>query len=304
MTDDGLAIGVDIGGTKISAGAVDPSGTVVDRELRETPERTTTPAVAEDLIVEAVSALAARHAVVAVGVGAAGFVNADRTRVMFAPHLSWRNEPLAVKLADRLGRPVLLDNDANTALWGEQAFGAARGVADAVLITLGTGIGGALLIDGVVHRGRNGMAGEFGHMQVVPAGRPCECGNTGCWEQYCSGKALRRFVADAGSPLTGAEITEAAYAGDPVALGAYGEVGRWLGTGVAGVVAALDPERVIIGGGVSAGGELLLGPARTTLAATLVGRNHRPLPDLVPAQLGADAGLVGAAQMARAAVAG
>jgi glucokinase len=143
------------------------------------------------------------------------------------------------------------------------------------------------------------MAGEFGHMQVVPDGRPCECGRTGCWEQYCSGKALARFAADAGRRLAGPALTAAAEAGDIVARGAFAEVGRWLGVGVANVVAGLDPELVIIGGGVSAAGDLLLDPARAALAASLVAAEHRTVPPLVPAALGPDAGMIGAADLAR-----
>jgi glucokinase len=297
-----LTVGVDIGGTKIAAAVVDPSGRLVARADRLTPGRTTRPSVVEDTIVDAVDALRREHPVVAVGVGAAGFVDAARRRVMFAPHLSWREEPLADRLTDRLDVPVLLDNDANAALWAEHRFGAARDADDVVLVALGTGIGGALLVGGRVQRGHGGMAGEFGHMQVVPGGRPCECGRTGCWEQYCSGKALARFAGDAGRPLAGPELTAAARAGDIVARGAFAEVGRWLGIGVANLVAALDPALVIIGGGVSAAGDLLLEPARAALAAGLVAADHRVVPPLVPAALGPDAGMIGAADLARRAV--
>jgi glucokinase len=294
-----LTVGVDIGGTKIAAAVVDTDGRLVAREDRLTPGRTTHPLVVEDTIVEAVEGLRRAHEVSAVGVGAAGFVDAAGRTVMFAPHLSWREEPLADRLATRLDVPVLLDNDANAALWAEHRFGAARGAADVLLIALGTGIGGALVVGGRPYRGHGGMAGEFGHMQVVPDGRPCECGRTGCWEQYCSGKALARFAADAGRRLAGPALTAAAEAGDIVARGAFAEVGRWLGVGVANVVAGLDPELVIVGGGVSAAGDLLLDPARAALAASLVAAEHRTVPPLVPAALGPDAGMIGAADLAR-----
>ncbi len=296
------AIGVDIGGTKVLAAVVDEAGRVLDTEAAATPQRAAVTA-AEDALVGVVTRLAQRHGPSTVGIGAAGFVDADGRRVRFAPHLPWRDEPLAATLGRRLGDrvegDVLLENDANAALWGETRFGVASGRRDVVMLTLGTGIGGGLLLGGTLHRGVNGMAGEFGHMQVVPDGRPCECGRRGCWEQYCSGRALDRAAAAAGSPLTGPEITDAARAGDPAALAAYAEVGRWLGVGAANVVAAFDPELVVVGGGVSAAGELLLGPARAALGESLVGAGHRLEPGLVSASLGPIAGVVGAADLAR-----
>lgn len=294
-----LAVGVDIGGSKVVAAAVDSDGRPVDREDRPTPERSKHPQIVEDVIVQAVTALRDRQDVAVVGVGAAGFVDREQQRVMFAPHLSWRDEPLATRLVARLALPVLVDNDANAALWAEHRFGAAQCAGDVVMITLGTGIGGAMLVQGAVYRGHNGMAGEFGHMQVVPDGRPCECGRTGCWEQYCSGKALARFAREAGSACEGRALTVAARSGDPVALGAFKEVGHWLGVGVSNVVAALDPGMVVVGGGVSSAGELLLAPARMTLRETLVGRGFREVPPLTTADLGPLAGAIGAADLAR-----
>lgn len=294
-----LSIGVDIGGSKISAAVVDVDGVIRERVDRTTPARDTRPAVVEDTIVEVVEILCSRHAVAAVGIGAAGFVDGTGTRVMFAPHLSWRDEPLGARLGGRLKPPVVIDNDANTALWAEHRFGAAVGAQEVVLVTLGTGIGGAILINGHCYRGHGGMAGEFGHTRVVPGGRPCECGRTGCWEQYCSGKALARFARDAGRDLVGPQLTAAAVAGDIVAQGAFVEVGRWLGIGLANIVAGLDPELIVVGGGVCAAGELLLGPARQALAATLVGAEHRVVPPIRIATLGPDAGMIGAADLAR-----
>ncbi len=303
------SIGVDIGGTKVLAAVVDASGRLVDTETTNTPgrgrgaERATVGEV-EDALVEVVSVLTGRHGRSTVGIAAAGFVDATGERVRFAPHLPWRDEPLAARLserlADRLSGRVLVENDANAALWAETRFGAARAAHAVVMLTLGTGIGGALLVDGRLHRGHNGMAGEFGHMQVVPDGRECECGRRGCWEQYCSGRALARVAAAAGSELSGPDLTAAAQAGDPAAAAAYAEVGRWLGVGAANVVAAFDPELVVVGGGVSAAGELLLGPARAALAESLVGAGHRSMPALVLAELGPLAGVVGVADQARA----
>ena len=233
---------------------------------------------------------------------------------MFAPHLPWQGEDVRARFARRLRVPVVLDNDANCAAVAEWAYGAARSTESAVMVTLGTGIGGAIMLNGRVLRGVNGMAGEFGHMQVVPGGLACECGRSGCWEQYSSGNALVRHVRDridreessledrcAGDPMaiTGPMVTEAARAGDRLALNAFAIVGEWLGVGLANLVAALDPDRIVIGGGVVDAGDLLLEPARITLARSLVGAEHRSVPEIVAAQLGPAAGMVGAAAMAR-----
>ncbi len=304
------SIGVDIGGTKVLAAVVDGFGRVLDTEATATPgpgsgvDNATVEEV-EDALVEVVERLIAQYGRLTVGVAAAGFVSKDGEKVRFAPHLPWRDEPLSERLTKRFGNRtqgrVLVENDATAALWAEARFGAAQETVDAVMVTLGTGIGGALVGRGMLVRGSNGMAGEFGHMQVVPDGRPCECGRRGCWEQYCSGRALTRAAAEGGSTLSGPALTTAARDGDPAAAAAYAEVGRWLGVGVANLVAALDPPLVVIGGGVSSAGDLLLEPARVALGKSLVGAGHRDLPRLAGAVLGPLAGVVGAADLARVA---
>jgi glucokinase len=315
-----LAIGIDIGGTKVAGGVVDERGTITYRARRDTPHRSTSPAIVEDTIVACVEELLTfvdAADVVAVGIGAAGFVAEDRATVLFAPHLAWRNEPLRSRLSGRIPWPVTVDNDANAAAWAERTYGAARGESHVVVITLGTGIGGALIIDSQVQRGRYGIAGEFGHMQIVPGGARCECGNRGCWEQYASGNALvreARAMIAAGSPvvadlmarlggdvlaLNGPVITEAARDGDPTARELIAEIGDWLGVGMANLAAAFDPALFVIGGGVSAADELLLGPAREAFKRQLPGRGYRPEARIVRAELGADAGLIGAAELAR-----
>ena len=319
MADGSLAIGIDIGGTKVAGGVVDAGGRVLRRARRDTPHRSTSPRVVEDTIVSVVDELleADSDDIVGVGIGAAGFVAADRATVVFAPHLSWRNEPLRQALGQRVPLPTFVDNDANAAVWAEHRFGAGRGESHLVMVNLGTGIGGGIVIGGRVIRGRHGIAGEFGHMQVVPDGIRCECGNRGCWEQYASGNALvreARVLMSAGSPvvsdlfdrvggrpedLTGPLVTEAARDGDPLARELLNEIGRWLGIGMADLAAALDPGMFVIGGGVSAAGELLLGPAREAFRRQLTGRGYRPEASIVTAELGNEAGLVGAADLAR-----
>ncbi|WP_392542328.1 ROK family glucokinase [Oryzobacter telluris] len=318
MADAPLAIGIDIGGTKVAGGIVDADGVVRRRTRRDTPHRSTSPRVVEDTIVSVVEELLeSGDDIAAVGIGAAGFVAADRATVVFAPHLSWRNEPLRERLGERLALPIFVDNDANAAVWAEHRFGAGRGESHLVMVNLGTGIGGGIVLDGRVFRGRFGIAGEFGHMQVVPDGIRCECGNRGCWEQYASGNALvreARALMSAGSPvvsdlfervggrpedLTGPLVTEAAKDGDPLARELLGEIGRWLGIGMADLAAALDPGTFVIGGGVSAAGELLLAPAREAFRRQLTGRGYRPEAQIVSAELGNEAGLVGAADLAR-----
>jgi glucokinase len=315
-----LAIGIDIGGTKVAGGLVDVDGHITHRARRDTPHRSKSPSVVEDTIVEVVAELrrvVGPETVAAVGIGAAGFVATDRATVVFAPHLSWRHEPLQEALQKRIALPIFVDNDANAAAWAEWKFGAAQGETHLMMITLGTGIGGGILIDGQVQRGRFGIAGEFGHMQVVPGGHRCECGNRGCWEQYASGNALvreARSLFSANSPiasdlldrvegipgnLTGPLITQAARDGDPTARELLAEIGNWLGVGIANLAAAFDPGTFVIGGGLSAAGDLLLGSSRETFKRQLTGRGYRPEARIVAAALGNDAGLIGAADLAR-----
>ncbi len=289
-----------------------------------TPSRDAPSRVIEDLLVrliadvrEAANTDGRETAACPVGVGAAGFVDADRRTVRFSPHVNWRDEPLSARLEARLGQPVRLENDANAAAWAESAFGVGRGAAGFVLVTVGTGIGGAIVRDGRLERGSNGMAGEFGHMSLVPGGRRCACGKDGCWEEYASGPALHRYAVQAGrgragsgaelaaadddaETLTGPMIGTRARAGDPNALLAVDRLGHWLGRGLANVVVALDPGVIVIGGGVMALGELLLVPTRASLAEHCSGSAYRSMPVIKTAILGPLAGVIGAADLARA----
>ena len=310
-----LTIGVDVGGTKVAAGVVDEKGHILAQTRRPTPSAS--PADVEDVIAACVDELSAGRTIEAVGVGAAGYVDADRSRVLASPNLAWREEPLRDAVRARVGLPVVVENDANAAAWAEYRFGAGRGVEHLVLVTVGTGIGGGIVLGGQLYRGRFGIAAEFGHMQVVAAGRRCGCGQHGCWEQYCSGRALlreAREIADVqpglgrrllelgdGRPegIEAREVTEAAREGDPAALACFEEIGGWLGQGLADLVAALDPEVLVIGGGVADAGELLLEPARRVFADQVAGSGSRPLAEIRLAELGNDAGVVGAADLAR-----
>ncbi len=310
-----LTIGVDVGGTKVAAGVVDEQGQILARTRRPTPG--VSPRLVEDTIAAVVADLRSSYEVTAVGIGAAGFVDAARATVMFAPNLVWRDEPLRDEVSARVGLPVVVENDANAAAWAESRFGAGRGEPDLVVVTVGTGIGGGIVRDGKLYRGRFGAAAEFGHLQMVKDGRRCGCGQKGCWEQYCSGRALlheAREIADV-QPQRGArllelgggepegieapEVTLAAREGDPAAIACFEEVGYWLGQGLCTLTTVLDPGLLVVGGGVADAGDLLLDPAKRVFAAEMPGGSFRPRPEIRLAELGNDAGLVGAADLAR-----
>jgi len=310
-----LTIGVDVGGTKVAAGVVDEHGQVVEKLKRDTPAAS--PDSTIDVIAAVVNELQAKYDVAAVGVGAAGFVDQTRSTVLFAPNLAWRDEPVKKLVEERIGRPVVVENDANAAAWAESRLGAARDQQHVVLITVGTGIGAGLVLDGRLYRGRFGAAGEPGHYRVVPEGRLCGCGNRGCWEQYASGSALvaeardfarrtpeaatRMLQLGRGGPegIDGPAVTRAAREGDVAAVRCFELIGEWLGAGLADLAAILDPGCFVIGGGVSEAGELLLGPARAAYEHGLTGRAYRQLAEVRLAELGPDAGLIGAAELAR-----
>jgi glucokinase len=311
-----VTIGVDVGGTKIAGGVVDEKGQV-HQHVRVETENTSTDAIV-DGIVEVVEQLheAEGERAAAVGIAAAGYVDAARSTVLFAPNLVWRNTPLRDLVSQRAGLPVIVENDANAAAWGEFVFGAGQGVDDMLMLTVGTGLGGGIVTDGDLYRGSFGIGAEVGHMRVVVDGHRCGCGNRGCWEVYASGRALvreARALAESGSPragailelaggkpaeIDGAMITEAARQNDSAAIELLEELGRWLGEGIASVTAILDPGRVVVGGGVAEAGDLLLSPARDAFARQLTGRGYRPVLTIVRAEL-ENAGIVGAADLAR-----
>jgi glucokinase len=310
----GLTIGVDIGGTKIAAGVVDEDGTILDTCQVPTPP---TPEGVVEAIADAIRTVGAGTSADAVGIGAAGYVDDKRATVLFAPNIRWRHETLKDKIEQRVSLSVVVENDANAAAWGEYRFGAGVGHDDVVCITLGTGLGGGIIIGGRLHRGRFGVAGEFGHVRVVPDGLLCGCGSQGCWEQYASGRALVRYArqratatpdtADVllglgdGTPegIEGRHVSQAARQGDPVAIDSFRELARWAGAGLADLASLFDPSAFIVGGGVSDEGDLVLEPIRKSFRRWLVGSRYRPHAQVVAAQLGGRAGLVGAADLAR-----
>ncbi|MCL2089769.1 MAG: ROK family glucokinase [Micrococcales bacterium] len=310
------AIGVDIGGTKIAAGVVTADGQIVAKTTLRTD--TTEASTVDDGIVAACESLLADYEVEAVGLAAPGFIASDRTTVRFSPNLPWRDHPLRDVVAQRLGiDAVVVENDANAAGWAESRFGVARGLSDIVMLTLGTGLGGAIVTDGQLVRGAGGAAGEIGHLRVVPEGHHCGCGQEGCWEQYVSGSALvreahavavsrpvraTRLLELAGGKarkITGQHITKAAQEGDELAVELLAWIGRWLGEGAASLVAVLDPAMVVVGGGLSAAADLVLGPARHAFDRRLSAGGYRPVVPIEVAAMGNDAGIVGAADLAR-----
>lgn len=313
----GLTIGVDIGGTKIAAGVVDDDGKILARSRRETPlEGGATAAI--DTIVGVVTELGLGRQVEAIGIGFAGFINELRSHVLFSANLGWQDVGLRDAVQRRTELPTVVENDANAAAWGEFRFGAAADRDDdMVFVTVGTGIGGGIVIDGELMRGAHGIAAEIGHMRLVPDGRRCPCGNRGCWERYAAGSALvrdARALVELRSPmaerllalcqgdparLQGQHVTEAAAEGDQASIELIDELGTWLGEGLAQIVAVLDPGVLVVGGGVSEAGELLLAPARAAFFRHLTGRTRRPEPEIHVATLGNDAGIVGAADLSR-----
>lgn len=322
---DDLVIGVDLGGTKLAAGLVDRHGLVVAQA--RWPGRVR----AYEQALGAIEALAremqreAAHRgqrVVAAGVAAAALFDADRTEVLHAPILEWQVRPFLADLTERLDLPVVVDNDANAAALGEFRHGAGHGERCLVVVTLGTGVGGGVVIDGRLLSGGSGLAAELGHLKVGSEGRDCPCGQRDCLEQYASGSALgragrtavaqdpargRRLLAEAADDperIDGRLVTVAAFRGDPLALELVTDAGTWLGRGLAEIAAVLDPSLILVGGGLALADELLLAPARTAYAASLSLRRVRPLAPIRPAALGNTAGVIGIAAIARSAVTG
>lgn len=312
-----LAIGIDIGGTKILGGLVDASGAVLEEVRVPSPAQDP-----EQLIIAVVDLVqqlqgkAAGQELAGAGVAGAGFIDANQSTVLYAPNLNWRNEPLRDKLREHLDLPIVIENDANAAGWAEYKFGAGRGVKDMIMLTLGTGVGGAVVSDYKLRRGGFGIAGELGHVRVVQDGRLCGCGMRGCVEQYSSGTAVLKAakkLAQAEGPagsrlrelqqqrgeLTGHEVYQAILEGDSAAIGLLRDAASYLGQAIGTLVAVLDPQTVVIGGGLSDAGELLLEPIKESYLRNLPARGYRPELDIRIAEFSNQAGMIGAADLAR-----
>ena len=310
------AIGIDIGGTKVLGGVVTGTGEILATARRDTPReggRALTEAIAN-----VATELAQQYPVDSIGVSAAGFISSDRQTMLATPNISnWNGVNLVAELTEILNKKIVLENDANAAAWGEFKFGAGRGRSDLMMLTLGTGVGGGLILGGSVFRGAFGIGAELGHIRIVPEGQLCGCGIRGCLEQYASGSALMRHAREAidASPLLahnlldrgdgtieglrGSDITDAARDGDPVAIAAFNTMATYLGAGIASLCAVIDPSCVVLGGGVIDAGELFLGPTRDAALRLIPFSGKHPYPDIVAAELGNHAGLVGVADLSR-----
>lgn len=307
------AIGIDIGGTKIAGALVSEDGDIVAEDRHPTPAGD--PVAISDIVVAMIERLATGHEVKAAGVAAAGFIDAAQSTVYYAPNINWRNEPFQANLRSRLDLDVTIDNDANAAGWAEFRFGAGRSVSDMTMLTIGTGVGGAIVTENRLFRGGFGAGAEIGHLRVVPDGLPCGCGARGCIEQYGSGRALLRYaneIADVGGiglplaearaeagELDGQIVGRFIAAGDAGAIHALQELGRWIGQACASLGAVLDPQLFVIGGGVAVAGDLLLNPVRDAYLQHLPARGYHPEAEFVIAELVNNAGVVGAADLAR-----
>lgn len=309
-------IGIDVGGTKVLGGVVSETGEILTTARRDTPReggRALTQAIAD-----VANELAHEFPVDSIGVSAAGFISSDRKTILATPNIAeWNGVNLDRELNEILGKTIVLENDANAAAWGEFKFGAGRGRSDLMLLTLGTGVGGGLILNGALFRGAFGIGAELGHIRIVPEGHLCGCGIRGCLEQYSSGSALLRHAREAisASPdiarnllargdgtlegLKGQHITDAAREGDPVAMAAFNTMASYLGAGIASLCAVIDPSCIVIGGGVIDAGEIFLGPTREAALRLIPFSAKHPYPEIVAAELGNHAGLVGVADLSR-----
>jgi len=309
-----LTIGIDIGGTKISAGVVDSSGNLIDSSRCSTPAEGGKELISS--VVNLIKELNKKHQIKGIGISIAALISSDYGTIVGAPNIANLGKLNFVnEIKEEFKLPIIVENDANAAIWAEFKFGNAKGLNPVMFFIIGTGVGGGLVIDGKLFKGANGVGAEFGHMCVVPNGLLCGCGSKGCIEQYASGGALIRYANEVllANPdkseellsfgegkLTGSALTKAAKAGNELALSAFNKQADWLGLACASYSLILDPQAIIIGGGVVDAGELFLAPVREAMRKYMpFAESHVP-PEIIAAKFGNDAGLVGAADLVRA----
>lgn len=314
------AVGIDIGGTKISGALVDDQGNILTQLRAPSPINSSSKMI--DSISSLIESLTQGEKIVGVGVAAAGFLSADRETMYYSPNIAaWNNEPLRAKLQSSVSKPVLLENDANAAGWAEFRFGAGKDVQSMIMLTIGTGVGGAIISEGRLIRGGFGIGAELGHVTVVPGGKACGCGLEGCLESYGSGTALvaaAKELADSADPagarlrqlktesgaIGGDQVYQAILEQDPGALVLIEQVGSFLGRAIGAIfVPVIDPELVVIGGGVSVLGDKLLNPIRDSYQKAVAAKTYWPQLRMEQAKFLNEAGLIGAADLARQAFA-
>ena len=308
-----VVIGVDLGGTNLRTAILSPDGNILDRHKEATHAadgwENVVARLIENIKRHHKSAIQQGFDVVAVGVGAPGVIQADKGIVVKSPNFpDWNNLPLKDQLEKTLGIPVFLENDANAAALGEQWRGAGQGIRSMILLTLGTGVGGGIILDNKIWHGADGMAGEIGHMTLIPDGRPCTCGNIGCLEMYSSARGIVQSFREALGETTGGvpdqlrqisseQVYEAAGAGNEIALQVMKDMGRMLGIGIASLINIFNPERIVVGGGVKDAWPLFIGATREEIMKRAFAVPAKRT-EIVPSQLGDDAGMVGAAAVA------
>ncbi|TVM04255.1 MAG: hypothetical protein CV087_01035 [Candidatus Brocadia sp. WS118] len=303
-------VGIDLGGTNLKAGVVDTDGRIFHRLSIKTNSNADPQTISNqilELIAETMQSAQVRESdVVGIGLGSPGLVDKQGETILFSPNLPrWRNIPIKRIVSERFSKPCVLENDANAAAWGEKWAGAGKGVKSLVMLTLGTGVGGGIVIDNKLWRGANNVAAEIGHMVIQTDGPLCNCGNRGCVEVYASATGMvRRFkeVLKGGASsslkisdeITAKMINEAAIHGDKVSLDVIEETGRYLGIAIVNIMHVLNPEMIVLSGGMIGSGQLLMDPIRKVTTQRAFEASYQDT-KIVFSQLGNDAGIIGAA---------
>ncbi len=303
-------VGIDLGGTNLKAGIVDTGGRILHRLSIKTNSSADPQTISNqilELIAETIRSAQIKESDVAgIGLGSPGLVDKTGETILFSPNLPrWRNIPIKRIVSERFSKPCVLENDANAAAWGEKWVGAGKEAKSLVMLTLGTGVGGGIVIDNKLWRGANNVAAEIGHMVIQTDGPPCKCGNRGCVEVYASATGMvRRFkeLLDSGAPsslknsgeITARMINDAAIQGDKVSLDVIEETGRYLGIALINIMHVLNPEMIVLAGGMIGSGELLMNPIRRVTTQRAFEASYQDT-KIVFSQLGNDAGIIGAA---------